>query len=132
MELDWVKEKCDRLRAQAKPDIPVGTPPEFGGAEQGYWSPEQLYVASIATCLMSTFLYFAERSRLQLKDGTMPRTERGLCFTNVSVHTEVQFDETPEPEVLARLVASTKKYCPISCAAGFNVQYDVELIGEAG
>lgn len=36
------------------PSLYVASPPEFGGPE-GVWSPEHLFVASVAACMMTTF-----------------------------------------------------------------------------
>jgi organic hydroperoxide reductase OsmC/OhrA len=51
----WTGEKKGALTAAGKPPVEVGTPPEFKGHE-GIWSPEDLYVASVNVCILSTFL----------------------------------------------------------------------------
>src|SRR5688572_13170247 len=45
--------------------IEVATPPEFPKGIKGIWSPEHLFVASISSCLMTTFLAIAENSNLE-------------------------------------------------------------------
>lgn len=61
--LKWTERKMGMLSSPGKPDLQVATPPEFKGHE-GIWSPEDLFVASVNLCVMSTFLAFAERAGL--------------------------------------------------------------------
>lgn len=53
------------LRSDGKSELRVSSPSEFRG-ETGAWTPEDLLVAAVDTCLMVTFLAFAERSRLSV------------------------------------------------------------------
>lgn len=48
-------------------DLEVASPPEFGGPGR-VWSPEHLLVASVATCLMTTFRAIAAASNLEVVD----------------------------------------------------------------
>ena len=57
----WSQQKKGNISSPGKPEIEVATPPEFKGHE-GIWSPEDLFVASVNVCVMSTFLAFAERA----------------------------------------------------------------------
>lgn len=78
-------EKTGFLSATADslPELQVGSPPEFGGPER-IWNPEHLFVASIATCLMTTFRSIAARSGVEVLDytdeavGHLRRDEDGL------------------------------------------------------
>ena len=51
------------------PALEVATPPQFGGRER-VWSPEHLFVASAAACLMTTFRVIAGISRLEVLSYT--------------------------------------------------------------
>ena len=48
------------LRSEGKPALVVNAPPEFKG-EPGFWTPEDLFVASVEVCLMLTFVGIAEK-----------------------------------------------------------------------
>ena len=50
-----------RVRATAKPTLEVATPPEFRHGIPGVWSPEDMLVASVASCFALTFVAVAER-----------------------------------------------------------------------
>jgi organic hydroperoxide reductase OsmC/OhrA len=47
------------LSAAGRPNIVVGSPPEFKG-EPDIWAPEELLVGSLNTCMMLTFLALAQ------------------------------------------------------------------------
>jgi organic hydroperoxide reductase OsmC/OhrA len=64
-EVEWKKEKEGQIKGSTLPALRVGAPPEFKGRE-GHWTPEHLFVASINTCFMLTFLGIAENSKLSL------------------------------------------------------------------
>src|SRR4030095_3058967 len=64
-EIEWTKEKEGQIKRPTLPAVSVGAPPEFKGRE-GQWTPEHLFVASINTCFMLTFLAIAENYKLSL------------------------------------------------------------------
>jgi peroxiredoxin-like protein len=64
-QVEWKKEKEGQIGGPSLPAVPVGVPPEFKGRE-GVWSPEHLFVASLNTCYMLTFLAVAENSKVPL------------------------------------------------------------------
>ena len=47
------------------PEFEVASPPEFGGPG-GRWTPEHLFAGAATTCWLTTFLAYAERSRLEV------------------------------------------------------------------
>ena len=65
VNLSWTAGRRGRASAPGKPDLEVGSPPEFRG-EEAVWSPEHLFVTSLATCLMLTFLSLAERRSVEV------------------------------------------------------------------
>jgi organic hydroperoxide reductase OsmC/OhrA len=63
--LRWKQDVEGTLSAPGKPDIAVSSPPEFKGPE-GNWTPENLYIASIETCLMLTYLAYCRSRQVEL------------------------------------------------------------------
>jgi organic hydroperoxide reductase OsmC/OhrA len=59
----WSSARRGTLAAPGKPNIVVGSPPEFGG-NPADWAPEELLVASLNTCMMLTFLTLAQAQGL--------------------------------------------------------------------
>ena len=58
--LKWTGSKKGLLSGEDRPTIEVSTPFEFRG-HAGIWTPEELFVASVNICIMTTFLYYAEK-----------------------------------------------------------------------
>ncbi len=90
VETVWRHGRECRVSARDNPHLTVAAPPEFGGPERT-WSPEELLVASVGSCLLSTFLYFAYRFELGFESysststGTIEKTAQGLRFTHIDV-----------------------------------------------
>jgi len=133
-ELMWQKDKQADLKARDNPLVQVATPPEFGGPART-WCPEELLVASIESCLMSTFLYFVERSHLSLtayssaSKGILGKTAEGLRFTGVEVRIEVAWedDESLRKAVSFRLKEKLEKYCPVSASLNCPVSIQMRM-----
>lgn len=130
----WQGGKQARIHVEGRPQIDVGTPPEFGGPS-GVWSPEQLLVASVDSCLMSTFLFFAEKSAIKMHSyksttvGRMDKTPDGLRFTAMDVSITVNVDTNADMAKATRLQSKLEKYCPISsslhCPVTLNLKATV-------
>ena len=61
--LVWDSARRGHTSAPGKPDIEIGSPPEFKG-EAGVWAPEEMLVAALNACMMLTFVAFAQGKRL--------------------------------------------------------------------
>ncbi len=68
--LKWKGSREGLLTSEGKPSIEISTPPEFKG-QPGVWTPETLLVASVHTCVMTTFLYYAEKKRFEFSKETL-------------------------------------------------------------
>jgi organic hydroperoxide reductase OsmC/OhrA len=55
-ELEWKGGRRSEVRAPGRPALVVTPPEEFPGAESGQWNPEHLFVASLQSCTMISFL----------------------------------------------------------------------------
>jgi organic hydroperoxide reductase OsmC/OhrA len=55
----FVKGECI-IKSKDKPAIELSAPVEFGG-KKGVWTPEDLLVASVNSCLLTTFSYYAKK-----------------------------------------------------------------------
>ena len=122
----WGEGKQGSIRAGDKPTLRVATPPEFGGPK-GIWSPEELFVASVGSCLMTTFLYFIELLGIRLVSydshagGTMEKTPDGLRFTAMDVAIVVKVEDESDYQKALGLKKKLEKYCPVSTSLNFPV-----------
>ncbi len=129
--------KKGELSASDKPAIAVATPPEFKG-HAGVWSPEDLFVSSVNTCLLSTFLFFAEREGLTFKDytceaqGVLEKTAAGLMFTKIELRPRVVVSSEEDALRVRRLLEQAESNCLISRSikSAVSVQPTVEVYGK--
>ena len=119
--LSWQAGKRGVLDSAGKPTVPVGTPVDFGGPE-GAWTPEDLLVASVGACLMTTALHFLERAGVNLRsfviktDGTLEKTAEGLSLTGITVDVFVIVARDSEMEQAARAIERAENGCFVSRA----------------
>jgi len=118
-KLIWTENKKGRLDIEGKPSLQISTPEEFGG-EKGYLSPEDLFVASVNSCLMTTFLYFADKKKVKIKSytseaiGTLSKGLKGFCFSEIEIKIEVSAEDNEVQKKIPELIELAKRYCLIS------------------
>ncbi|MEW6686533.1 MAG: OsmC family protein [Candidatus Edwardsbacteria bacterium] len=117
--LKWQGEKKGLLSSPDKPDIEVATPPEFRG-HPGIWTPEDLFVASINSCIMTTFLYYAQKESLEIlnyesqAEGILERIENQFIFTEIKLKLSVSVKKDSDVLKAKNLLELSEKKCLIS------------------
>ena len=109
------------------PDLDVASPPEFGGPE-GVWSPEHMFVAALATCLMTTFRAIAEASGLEIADyrdtatGHLRRGDgRTYSFETVTLHPQITISDPTKVDRAVRLIHKADAACLVSHSVASEV-----------
>ena len=127
----WIEAKRGLLSAPGKPNIEVATPPEFKG-HQGKWTPEELFVASVNTCIMTTFLYYAEKEGLKFlsyesqAEGVLERTENGFMFSEIEITPNILVSSKDDIEKAKSLLKLAERNCLISN----SLKSKVEVVSE--
>src|SRR3990172_8352792 len=91
--IEWKSERQGDLRSGGKEEIDISSPPEFKGIP-GVWTPEDLFVASVEICTMSTFLSFGGRKNIPLKsykssaEGVLENVDGEYRFTSITIAPE--------------------------------------------
>jgi organic hydroperoxide reductase OsmC/OhrA len=107
------------LRGNELEDIQSSPPPEFDGPP-GNWSPETLFVASIADCFVLSFRAIARASRLEWLEidcaaaGTLERTSEGMRFTRIDLDVELKVPAGTDMARAERLLEKAEKTCLVS------------------
>lgn len=87
---EWVGGRAGTFSAEGKPTFRVAAPPEFRG-ERNVWTPEDLFIGAIETCLLMTFASIALKQELDVdayyseSTGTLEFSEGAYRFTRVTV-----------------------------------------------
>lgn len=107
--------------------------PEFLG-NAALPNPEELFVASIASCLMLTFLFIASTKGLTLTDyqseavGVLAKNAEGkMAMTQVIVRPKLQFSgDVPDQALLHELFEKAHAQCFISNSVKSSVSVILE------
>jgi peroxiredoxin-like protein len=100
--------------------VEVATPPQFPNGVEGVWSPEHLFTAAVASCLMTTFLAIAENSKLEFKDfsckssGKLDRIDGKFLMTEVILEPTVTILNEADKEKAERVLQKSEQNCLIS------------------
>lgn len=118
-QLTWTAEKKGFFSVEGFPALEIATPPEFGG-HPGIWSPEHLLVASVASCIMTTFIAIAEASRFPFVGfksdvvGTIERVDGKYQFTRIEITVELGVGSEDQVSKGERLLQKAEENCFIS------------------
>lgn len=112
--------------------IEFATIPDFGGPK-GMLTPEDLFVGSVNSCTFSTFLYFAERLKLNFisfkctAEGLVNRTPEGFyAFSEITIHPVIEVENDEEKEKAIKTVELAERYCWISRSIDRQVKMKLE------
>lgn len=105
---EWLGARAATFSSVGKPTFRVSSPPEFRG-ERNVWTPEDLFVGAIETCLLMTFASIAQKRGLEIdayyseSTGLLESVDGRYRFTRVTVKPTiiVASEEAIEPARLA-------------------------------
>jgi organic hydroperoxide reductase OsmC/OhrA len=112
VDVSWEGARRTVAQVEGKPPLHIATPPEFRGSDPDRWSPEDAFVAAIASCLAVTIAALADRDNLLLRDlsvravGVVGRRSDGR-FGFVRIEQSVAVEVEAELEETARALVST-------------------------
>jgi organic hydroperoxide reductase OsmC/OhrA len=113
-------------------ELGVGPAPEFEGSPETL-NPEEMFVAAINNCLMTTFFYFVRKSNIEVLSyysdakGQVEKQADGFRFTNVQVQAEVTLARQEFAEQVRQFGDLAEKYCLVSRSVNCPVQYELEV-----
>lgn len=101
------------------PPMEFASPPEFGGQEKT-WSPEHLFVASVAGCLMTTFKAIAANSGVEVLEYTDEATghlqrgdDRRYSIDRITLRPTVVISADSNLDKTYRLLEKAEEACLI-------------------
>ena len=115
----WKADRRAVVSAVGKPDIEVSSPPEFKG-EAGFWTPEDMFVASINLCTLLTLVAFAQHKGLAFvsyesaAEGVLENIEGKYRFTEVILHPRMTVKSKEDIERAREILDSAHKGCLVS------------------
>jgi organic hydroperoxide reductase OsmC/OhrA len=131
VDVVWEGDRLTSVSSPDKPEIEVATPPEFKGGVPGVWSPEDLLIASVASCFTVTLVAVLERRDLPLHwlnvSGTGHITARDdgrFGFVAIELTTAIETEEA-SVDAVRRSAKYAERACLVSTALDVSVHVDV-------
>jgi len=107
------------MLAAGRPDIPVGSPPEFRGDGKS-WAPEELLLGSVNTCILLTFLTLIQGRGVTLVaydsevEGLLEHKDGAHQMTEVTVRPHVTVASEPELATARQAMDEVEPRCFMS------------------
>ena len=134
VDLDWVSKQKGVLSNQELPGkIQVATPPVFGG-EENEWSPEHLFLGSVSSCFMTTYLNFAKKFGFSISGfeckttGQIELVEGKYQFTQIDIFAKVYIPEELLKQKANLVLEKTQKYCLVANSISARKIYHGEVL----
>jgi peroxiredoxin-like protein len=134
VKLNWESERKGLI---SSPDlysnIQVATPPEFPNGIAGMWSPEHLLVASVNSCLMTTFLAIAENSKFNFinfesrADGKLEKVDGRLMISEIVLAPVISVSNEAAREKGLRILQKSEAACLISNSIKSTIVFKPEI-----
>jgi organic hydroperoxide reductase OsmC/OhrA len=132
-QLTWAGSKAATLCSGSKPPMRVTAPPEFRG-EAGNWTPEELFVASVETCHLMTFLAFAARHQLQLvsyeshANGVLELLDGHYRFTRIVLFPTIVVPKSMDEKEVYALLDESHHHCLVTNSISSIVEVNPTII----
>ncbi|MDP1675630.1 MAG: OsmC family protein [Bacteroidota bacterium] len=133
--VEWKSDRQGILRSEGKPLLDVSSPPEFKGIP-GTWTPEDMLVAAVEICQMTTFLSFGMRKEIPLKsykssaEGLLENVEGKYRFTKVIIKPTIVVKSSWTTEQVEELVHTAHDNCLIGNSITAEVIVEPTIIVE--
>ncbi len=120
------------LEAVGKPTLRVATPPEFRHGVPRAWTPEELLVASLASCYELTVAAIAEYEGVPLHDvrvdatAHVERKDDNYRFMLFELDVELETDAGHE-RAMEHVAEAANDRCMVGCALDVPVRLNVEV-----
>lgn len=133
--ITWSGARAGVISSDGKQSFRVSSPPEFSG-ESGNWTPEDLYVASLEACQMTTFLAIAARNEIPIisyqsqAQGTLEFVDGGFKFTKVLITPTIVVTGPFDQEVIRKAVDDAHRHCLVANSVCAKVEVEPSIFLE--
>ncbi len=123
------------MTVKGKHIVTVSPPPEFGG-KKGYCVPEEVFAASLASCMNTLLILIAKNSKLGFKNletkATVNMNAEGLeklIFTHIhfTMKIKLETDNERERKKATSVYQIAQRICPLRQSWGEKVSISFEL-----
>ncbi|PCI22520.1 MAG: osmotically inducible protein OsmC [Piscirickettsiaceae bacterium] len=127
-----IPENALTLSSEKLPAMDVAPPKQFDGPGD-QWSPEELLMASLSSCLVLSFRAIAKASKLEWNSiacesqGTLDKVDRKVQFTTVTSVIKLVISTDENAEKANRLLQKAEASCFVSnsLSCDFRLECDI-------
>jgi peroxiredoxin-like protein len=129
----WEDKKRGVLTSGEKPVLIVSSPPEFKG-EAGIWTPEEMFVAAVDACTMTTFMAFAQRLQLPISsyasraEGVLEFVDGEYRFTKIVVRPHILVSSADIVKQVQKTLEDAHKSCLITHSIKAEVRLEPDVV----
>ncbi len=133
----WTSERVGVLSGTGKPNIIVGSPPEFKGKPDN-WAPEELLVGSVNTCILLTFLTLAQGRGLipaayeSEADGLLENVDGKYLITEVTIRPRITVKNQADVGPIREAIESAESRCFMSNSVKAKVTVVPDVVVQSG
>lgn len=126
-----------RVEFDGRPPIEVSAAPQYHG-DPGKLNPEELFLASLASCQMLTYLSFASRAGIQVlayedrAEATLTIAERRMRITEVQLRPRITIAANADEAKARALVEAAHDGCFIANSVACAVNAEPEIVRAGG
>jgi organic hydroperoxide reductase OsmC/OhrA len=121
VELNRTVGRRGKLSAKdVKGTIEIATAPEFKGGVPDIWTPEHLFLGSVATGFMTAYLGMAEKRGLGINNltcsaiGQINLYENHLEFTTINLYPKIYISDEKQVSIANELLLSSYMHCIVA------------------
>jgi organic hydroperoxide reductase OsmC/OhrA len=103
-----------------KGSIEITTAPEFKGGEPDIWTPEHLFLGSLSSGFMTTYLALAAKKELQIAHltcgaiGQINLYESHLEFTTINLYPKIYIESETDTALANELLLTAYMHCIVA------------------
>ena len=125
------RESYNKVNSENLPELKIAPPKKFGGPGN-VWSPEDLFVATVANCFLMTFKAVSSLSKLEWislecsAEGKLDRVDNQLQFTEIKLNAKLNLPADGNKERAIRLLHKAEQNCLVTNSIKTKVTLEAE------
>ena len=134
VDISWKEGRIGTMSSsELNEEIEVATPPQFPGGVEGIWSPEHLFISSVSSCFMTTFVAIAENSNLEFESidikatGKMDKKDGKYMMTEITLYPDLLITDDAKSEKAKRIMEKAEAACLISRSVKTEIKLEPKV-----
>jgi organic hydroperoxide reductase OsmC/OhrA len=130
-ELTWTGGRTAAVVSGDRPELPVSPPEDFPEGDAARWSPEHLFLASLQSCTMLSFIAHCRHNDLEVQEYTASTTgslerrqeDHRYAFTHVEMGVRVRM-APGQAQAASALTGKAERDCFITASTTATIDHD--------